>query len=108
MGDHDIFRGSSQDEQYRLQCPTPDGIEPIKDESYGIVGSSLELGMEALISDAAGSGNVHPSVDGIKEESGRLLDEVNPYKMEEEKFQKVFSEKGVAMRAMTTSLLNMK
>lgn len=64
--------------------------------------------MESLIADAAQSGDVRSSVDGIKEQRDRLLDDVNRYKMGKGQFQKIMLEKGVAIKPMATSLLDME
>lgn len=94
-----------QEEQHRLHCATPDGNEPVQGGSYGVIESRLEFSREALVANTAPSSDFYSSVDGIKEERNRSLNEVNRYKMGKEQIQKIILVKGVAMKAMTTSLL---
>lgn len=47
-------------------------------------------------------------MDGIKEGTNRLVDEVNRYTLENEQYQKIIMEKRVAMKTMKRSLLGLK
>lgn len=108
MVGHNIFLDSAQEVQHRLFCATADSIEPVLVGSYGVIGSRLELGDEVFVADAAQSGDIHSSVDGLKEEKDRLLDDVNRYNTEKEQFHTILSEIGVAIKTITTSLLELE